>query len=263
MPAAPDTNIAITLYTLNRHCKTEADLDETMRRVKEIGYRAIQISGIGPIPVERVAALIDKHGLYVCATHESLASLKSDMPSVIKKLKAYGCTFTAIGSAGDAYWSAEGVKTLANELNDIARTMKNEGIGFGFHNHAAEFHRFTEKTFIAELYDNAPDMLGEIDTFWVQHGGGSPAAWIRRLKNRMPVIHFKDMTITRPAKGVKAEIHDCAIGEGNLDWPDIIAACRESNVRWFVVEQEDFTAEDDIFAAAKASFENMKKMGIR
>ena len=41
--------IAITLYTVRNFCQTEKDLQNTLRKIKKIGYNAIQVSSIGPI----------------------------------------------------------------------------------------------------------------------------------------------------------------------------------------------------------------------
>ena len=52
----------------------------------------------------------------------------------------------------------------------------------------------------------------ELDTYWIQHGGGDPAAWIRKLKGRADIIHLKDMAMDGRTQ-LFAEV-----GEGNLNW---------------------------------------------
>ncbi len=94
----------------------------------------------------------------------------------------------------------------------------------------------------------------ELDTYWVQHGGGDPAAWIRKVKNRMPVVHLKDMVI-QGREQVMAEV-----GEGNLNWPAILEACREAEVEWYAVEQD--ICQRDPFESLEISFKNLKKMGL-
>ena len=39
--------IALTLYTLRDHCQDINSLRSTLKKVKDIGYPAIQISGVG------------------------------------------------------------------------------------------------------------------------------------------------------------------------------------------------------------------------
>ena len=52
----------------------------------------------------------------------------------------------------------------------------------------------------------------EIDTYWVQAGGGDPVDWIYKLDGRMRYIHFKDM-----AMDGRKQIF-APVGEGNLNW---------------------------------------------
>ena len=94
----------------------------------------------------------------------------------------------------------------------------------------------------------------ELDTYWVQHGGGDPALWVKKMKNRMPVVHFKDLVILN-GQPTMAEI-----GEGNLNWPAILAACKEANVEWYAIEQD--VCQRDPFESLKISYDNLHAMGL-
>ena len=94
---------------------------------------------------------------------------------------------------------------------------------------------------------------GQIDTYWVQFGGGSPAAWIRRLRGRAPTVHVKDMDVSE-GQPVMAEV-----GEGNLDWPDVLAACREAGVEWLIVEQDE--CRRNPFESLAISRRNLRTLG--
>ena len=52
--------------------------------------------------------------------------------------------------------------------------------------------------------------------------GSRPHLVDQEMKGRMDVIHFKDMMMYQ-GKQAMAEV-----GEGNLNWPGIIDACRET-----------------------------------
>ncbi|MCB0030032.1 MAG: sugar phosphate isomerase/epimerase, partial [Anaerolineales bacterium] len=71
-----------------------------------------------------------------------------------------------------------------------------------------------------------------LDTYWVQHGGADSVDWVHRLAGRMDVIHLKDMVI-QERQQVMAEV-----GQGNLNWPGILAACAETGVAYAAVEQD-------------------------
>ena len=116
--------------------------------------------------------------------------------------------------------------------------------------------RFDGRTGLEILYDESdPDLLkSELDTYWIQHGGGDPAAWIRNLKGRIPTIHVKDMEMQGSTQ-LFAEV-----GEGNLNWSAILEASRDSGVEWYIVEQD--TCQRDPFESLGISLKNLKAMGV-
>ena len=253
----PKTKIAVTLYNLRDYCKTADDLDRTLGKVRDIGYEAVQISGIGPIEPEKVAELLEKHQLYCCATHESLSNLRDHFDEVVAKMKLWNCDFTALGHPGNDYWSAEGIAELSRILEETAEKFENEGLMLGYHNHHTEFAKCaTGKIYLDEIYDRTKKMRAEIDVHWVARGGGNPVSWIHRVAGRMPVVHFKDFAI------LDNEPRFCEIGEGNLEWPAIIKACEETGVRWYSIEQDSTFGDKDIFESIKISFDNLKAMGV-
>lgn len=255
----PETKIAVTLFNMREHCKTAEDLDNTLRRLKEMGYEALQISGV-PLDPQVVKEKVDKYGFYVCATHESLDKIREDFPSVVKKLKLWDCDFTAIGSPGDHFTLDEkGAGDLIAELDDWGKKFASEGIRFAYHNHHFEFAKAGDSLFMERVYEEtSPEsFFAEIDVHWVQRGGQTPEKWIRNVNGRMPVCHFKDFKI------VGNEPRFCEIGEGNLDWPAIIEACEETGVRWYSIEQDFPVEERDIFASMELSINNLKKMGVK
>ena len=48
-------HIGAQFYTLRDHCKTLEDFSESLRKVKEIGYDYVQISGVCPYEPEWLA----------------------------------------------------------------------------------------------------------------------------------------------------------------------------------------------------------------
>lgn len=255
----PKSKIAVTLFNLREYCKNEDDLDRTLEKVRAIGYEAIQVSGIGPIQPQKVKQLADKHGLFICATHESISRIRENFDAIVEKHQIYECDFTAAGSSHPAFdWTEEGIEPFINELADIGQRFKEKGIKFGYHNHHSEFQRFNGKTLLDHIYSNTcPDVLcAEIDIHWVQRGGGDPIEWIHKVAGRMPVVHFKDFVI------VDNEPHFCEIGEGNLNMKNIVEACVATQVRWYSVEQDQPFGDKDIFESIRISYENLKKLGV-
>ncbi|RLT40354.1 MAG: hypothetical protein DWI57_08625 [Chloroflexi bacterium] len=75
------------------------------------------------------------------------------------------------------------------------------------------------------------------------------------MADRMPVIHLKDMAIVGQREQVMAEV-----GEGNLNWPGILAACVDANVEWYAVEQD--ICPGDPFESLVISYRNLAALGL-
>ena len=56
-------------------------------------------------------------------------------------------------------------------------------------------------------------------------------------------------------------ISQAEIGEGNLDWPEILSACHEAGTEWLVVEQDE-CARDPLESLAM-SFQNLARCFAR
>jgi sugar phosphate isomerase/epimerase len=246
------------LYTVRHATQTAADFSTSMAKVAEIGYTAVQVSGIGPIPHEEVKAITDANGLKICITHVGFDYLQEDIDAAIAQHKLWECPNVAIGSMPGRYRDGgeEGFRAFAHDATEIGKQLAAAGLTFSYHNHSFEFARFGSRTGLDIIYDESdPQYLkAEIDTYWVQHGGGDVIAWIRRMEDRMPVIHFKDMVIY-DGQQIMAEI-----GEGNLNWSGILTACAEAGVEWYAIEQD--RCMRDPFESLKISYQNLRSMGV-
>lgn len=250
------TNMAITLYTLREYCRTLEDLDETLRKVAAIGYKAIQVSGF-TLPWADVKKLIDKYGLQCVATHESADSIINDPQAIISKLRTLECTYAAQGYPGSGIINPDGLAATIEKLEKACTILEKEGITYAYHNHAMEFEKVNGSLFYEQIFDKGPAGLeAEIDVCWVARGGGDPAWWIRHLAGKVSVLHMKDFTI------VDNEPVLCEVGEGNLNWPAIITSGLESGTQWFVVELDTPFKDRDIFESIEISYKNMKKSGL-
>jgi sugar phosphate isomerase/epimerase len=50
------------------------------------------------------------------------------------------------------------------------------------------------------------------------------------------------------------------VGEGNLEWPQILEACRDANIEWYLVEQD--ICQRDPFESLGISLRNLKRLGL-
>jgi sugar phosphate isomerase/epimerase len=243
--------VALQLYTLREFLKTPADIAASLKRVREIGYPAVQLSGLGPIPEADVVKICRDHGLTICATHENSDLILNEPGRVVERLKKFGCRLTAYPyPAGIQFDSLAAVKEFCRRLNAAGQVLHEAGQVLCYHNHHIEFQRVAGRTVLEIIFaETDPRYLqGEPDTYWVQHGGGDPVEWCERLKGRLPILHLKDYTVLPDNKVTFTEI-----GNGNLNWKKIIAAAEAAGCQWYCVEQD--TCPGDPFVSAKQSFD--------
>lgn len=247
--------IAAQLYTLRTFLKTTEDIKESLKKVRNIGYEAVQVSGVGPIEPAHLKRIADKLGINICVTHIPFDRIKNDTENVIREHQMWGCKYVGLGSMPLEYRTCrEGYLAFAKEFSQIGKKYLDSGMQLVYHNHRFEFQKFNGMTGLDILLEESdPEAFGfEIDTYWVQAGGANPIDWIRKVGGRMKVVHLKDMAIVDDRQ-VFAEI-----GEGNLDWMAIIKACKETGVIWYAIEQDECLR--DLFESLEISFKYMKKL---
>ena len=257
---APAGRLGAQLYTVRQFTQTIEGVAETLRKVADIGYTAVQISAFGPVDWGEVAHLVRDTGLTVAATHTKWDRFLTDLDAVIAEHEMLGCRHPAIGGLPEAYRAPGGIKRFVEELTPVAAKLAAAGMDFSYHNHNLELARLGgEKPWLAELYDTVPAELlkAEIDTYWIVAGGGDPVWWINRCAGRQPLLHLKDMLITP-----QREIRMAEIGEGNLNWPAILRAAEAGGVEHYLVEQDTCYGRDP-FESLAISYRNLRAMGLR
>ena len=234
--------VAAQLYTLREYLKTPSDVAMSMKKVRGIGYQAVQVSGMGPIPESELMQILDGEGLVCCATHEPGDRILNETDAIIERLQKLNCRHTAYPHPSPTVNidSLEGVLDLARRLDVAGRKFREAGQVLAYHNHALEFRKVEGKSILEWIFEKTDKDIvqGEPDIFWVQRGGDDPLDWCRRLKNRIPLIHLKDYTV-RDDKPAFAEL-----GKGTLDLPVIIREAEASGCQWFIVEQDDCYGQD-------------------
>jgi len=249
------SKIGAQMFTLREFTKTPADVAVTLKRVREIGFEAIQVSAFGPIEVTELAKLVREAGLTVAATHVSLDMMK-DVNQCVEYHEALGCKLPAIGGAGHlrkATAKSE-VIAFAKEYSQIAGPLAERGLRVGYHNHSFELARVEGERILDLLIEHTdPAIWFEIDTYWIQHGGGDPAQWISKVADRACAIHVKDFQISTTQEPIM-----CEVGDGNLNWPRILESSRDAGVAWYLIERDNGVMNP--FDSLERSLRNLQAM---
>ncbi len=246
--------IAAQLYTVRERLHDRAQVRGVLATLREIGYVAVEVAGLGSSVVDRFGEDLEVAGIVACAAHESLDGLVRDLTGVASRCARWGCRYVTVPSLPTEYHSEAGFRRFAAEALEIAEGLRPYGLRLAYHNHAFELERLDGVTGLEVLFDaTSPEILhAELDTYWLDFAGADPAAWIRRMTGRLPLVHLKDVTM------IGGKRVDTEVGEGDLDWPAILVACREAGAEWLVVEQD--RCPDDPLNSLAVSYRNLTRL---
>lgn len=246
--------IGAQFYTIRDFCKTTEQLSESLKKVADIGYKTVQISGTCPFEPAWLRDELNKNGLQCVITHTPADRLQNETEQVARDHAVFGCKYVGLGGYRFDAEQGDSVEEFLSIYKPVAKTLKENGRYFMYHNHDREFRKEGEQIILAKLAQAMPaeDMGFTLDTFWIQAGGGDPAWWVEHLAGRIPCIHLKDF-----AYGRKMAV----IGEGNINFDRVFAKAEKSGVDYMLVEQDECYGEDP-FECLRRSYEYLRSCGL-
>ena len=225
---------------------TDTDLEGTLKKVAEIGYRYVEFAGFFGHSAEEVKAMLDRYGLIVSGTHSGLGDLDADFEGTVKYHKTLGNTNYIV--PGAPTWTAAELDETIEKMNKYQPMLAAEGIRMAYHNQDGEFRPNADGQIPHEEMERRTNIDFQIDTFWAFVAGKDPVEVITRLKDRIHVIHLKD--------GLRNG-HGFALGEGEAP----VAAVREKAIELgmhMVVESE--TLQPDGISEVTRCFNYLKSL---
>ncbi len=206
---------------------TAADFFGTLEKVAKMGYTGVEFAGFGGIAAEDMKKKLDELGLEGVSAHVPYDQLTNHLEETIAYLKTIGASF--IVCPGAEVNSVENAKKIAAEFNRIGKICKENGLRFGYHNHDFEFKTDNGQYPLEVLFENVdPEyVIQQPDVFWVQYAGLDAVEYVRKNKDRCPIIHLKQI---RGKDNVDAQ-------DGTIDFAEIKKICSDAV---FVYEQEEY-----------------------
>lgn len=226
--------VAVQMYTLRQHAAE--DLDGTLWRLADIGYKQVEFAGLYDNSAEDVAAMLERHGLRAPAAHIPYDAFRENFDGVIEDAKTLGFEWVIVPALPKREIDEELAQEFISNLNAFGQRASAAGLKFAYHNHAFEFENtYNDGTtfFDRVVAGTDPDVVKlELDAFWVNRGGFDPARILRDNADRVALVHIKDA-----AKGDAAS--DVPFGEGGLGWEAILGAADAAGVDYYIVEQDN------------------------
>jgi sugar phosphate isomerase/epimerase len=247
--------LSVQLYTVRN--EISKDLPGTLKRLSDIGFKNVE-TAFWPdgMTVQKAAEYIKEAGLSVSSAHIELP-LGEHKQLMLDTAAAYSCKkMIWHGWPEDKrYSSMKGTMELVAIYNEAGKFAKANGLEFGVHNHWWEYRNRVDGKFVYEvLLENLDrDIFFEIDTYWVKVAGQDPAAIVRKMGSRAPLLHIKDgPAIWNDSLPLDNPDPMTAVGKGTQNFPAIVQAA-DGNTEWMVVEMDKTST--DVFVALKDSYD--------
>ena len=247
--------IALQMYSLRDD--SARDFPAMLEAVAEMGYDGVEFAGYHGLGAGELRSLLDGLGLKVAGTHTGLDTLLGDeLEKTIEFNSIIGNTFLIVpGLPAERTATIGAWKDTAELFNDVAEKLKPHGMRTGYHNHWVEFVRGDtgELPWDAFFGSSRKDVVMQLDTGNAMYGGADPVEILRRYPGRATTIHLKELR--------KPKEFAVFIGDGDVQWDEILRLCAADDTEWFIVEQESYPEGASPVESVARSLRNLRAMG--
>lgn len=243
----PADGIGMHLYTM-RDVLAE-DYPGTLKRLAEIGYRTVGVSGRFDHSAEAIRGFADDAGLRIVLEHVGYARMADNWSGALADVQTLGAQWIVVPSIPAEQRSIEGFRTAAAAFTEAGKAARDAGLKLLFHNHGHDFNEIDGTVLYDILLDVDPELLGfELDLYWAVDGGHDPAKLFQEHPGRFPALHVKDMA----ADGSWEDV-----GAGKLDFGAMFEHAASGGVEQYLVEHDKPT---DAWASAERSYRGLTEI---
>ena len=217
-------------------------LADTLKMVKSLGYTSVEGYGALYADEAKVTELKENlaaSGLTMPTGHFSLDMVENDPARVLDIAKALNVETIYVPFLTPDQRPSTGAEYVAfgQRLQEASKPYRDAGLGFGWHNHAFEFEPLADGAIPqVAIFEGGPDLEWEADLAWVIKGGADPLDWIKTFGKRLTAVHLKDIA---PAGENADEDGWADLGHGTVDWKALMAALKNTGVKYFVMEHDN------------------------
>ncbi len=193
--------IGAQMFTVREFCRDLDGLSETLKKIADIGYRCVQVSGTCAYDAEWLRTQLQKNGLRCVLTHIPADDLQNDTDRVIRNHDLFGCDYVGLGfyPFDD---SVERYDAFSETYKPVAEALRQGGKYFMYHNHDQEFRKIAGKTVLQKLAEDfAPRGLGLHARYLLGAGGRRRSSAVSRTALRAGSMHPFEGLCLRPQNG--------------------------------------------------------------
>lgn len=230
--------IGLQLFTIRK--LAQKNLDEALQRAAKIGLKYIEAARIdfSADNAEVFCRAKEKYGTEVMSTQIKFHILKDDFNSVLDFHKKTDCKTAVISvlPTENILGSNKALEEFCKNANNLGKRYADEGITLCYHHHDFEFLKRNGTKKFDILSENL-EIAFIIDTYWAVKSGFAVEKLLRMLSGRVKGVHLRDYGLV----GVKRKAADFALGDGVIDFAEVIESCKQNGVAYGAIEQKTKT----------------------
>lgn len=243
--------------SLKAYLSTPDDLLATFRKLRNIGYRYLQLQWIGPnVPLKFTAEALRETGLTCVATQDGFDEVRNNLDHYVTMNRVWGSKSLCVSTVPRDQMTPDGIKRFCAEMSRMAQALDEYGISLTFHPLGFNFGPVDGVCALDTIMETLSPKVGlTLCVYHAVRAGVDPVKLLERYSGRIKICHFKDFAVFPDGKEYLVPL-----GQGRIDWPPIFEACHRTGVKWGLVEQENW--QKDAFTCAKESFDYISARGI-
>ncbi len=243
-----NNEISIQVYTARKF----EPFSEVLKFFSNSGILNIELFGLETINLDKTRDLLESNNLSCHSAHFSYESLDNykEIINRAKKLNIKHAIVPAPPKKNDEdFKDSFNISELewmsfGKKLSSYVSIFEDNGLTLGYHNHSYEFISLPSgKLPIECVMDQSENLKFEIDLGWATAGGADPQIWIEKYTNKIIACHLKDFY--SKDKDMLDHTNQSAVGDGFINWKELIYKIKKTNCNLFIIEHDDPTDYKD------------------
>lgn len=241
--SAPPAPVGLELYSFRDQFKT--DVPGTMVKVRQMGFREVEVAGTYDLSTAAFRQELDKNGLKAISVGADFNDLETNIPKILADAKALGARYVVcawIPHTADLFTIGDADRAI-DVFNTAGRLLADAKLTFCYHTHGYEFQKNSKGTnyfdYLAQNLD--PKYVNfEMDVFWVKAPGEDPVKLLQQYPKRFLLAHLKDRKPGTPntMTGHADVESNVVLGDGDISIAAFMQAAKKAGVKHFFIEDE-------------------------
>ncbi|PUV21529.1 MULTISPECIES: sugar phosphate isomerase/epimerase family protein [Sphingobacterium] len=258
---AAKKEIGLQLYSVREEISKNPNFDQILQKIAALGYTGVEAAGYNAgklynLSPQEFKAKVEKAGMKVLSSHATKTLSAQELASgdFSESLKWWDQCIAAHKAAGMKYivtpWmdvpkTLKDLETQCRYLDAVGAKCREQGLLYGYHNHAHEFKKVEDKVMYDYMLEhtNPENVFFEMDVYWAVIGDVSPVDYFNKYAGRFKALHIKDHR---------------EIGQsGMVGFDAIFNNVKTGGLKYLFVELEE--THNDIYTGLEQSIDYLKK----